>query len=152
MLWLSNIPTDFAPFLLKLALSRVDIGVDLSRRLPTNLHNHLTFILSHQNWTSSRPAGTVLQYSNDAERTDKEKESACGSLERKKVSSYLDNENLAQVQQSGNGITLELGDDQKEDVQKAILQNTGGEGLQRVKLPGREWKWILESTTRNAET
>lgn len=46
--------------------------------------------------------------------------------------------NFAQVRQSGNGITLELGDDQKEDVQKAILQNTRGEGLQRVKLPGRE--------------
>lgn len=60
--------------------------------------------------------------------------------------------NFAQVRQSGNGITLELGDDQKEDVQKAILQNTRGEGLQRVKLPGREWKCILESTTHNAET
>lgn len=46
--------------------------------------------------------------------------------------------NLVLVRQSGNGITLELGDDQKEDVQKAILQNTRGEGLQRVELPGRQ--------------
>ena len=93
MFFLSNLPTDFFPFRLKLAVSRVDIQGYLLCRLPTNLHNHLTLILSNQNWGSSRPAHTALKYSNDADRTDaEEKESACGSLERKKVSSYLDNE------------------------------------------------------------
>ena len=54
ILFLSNLPADFVPLLLKGAVSRAEGG--LSSPLPTDPHSHVTRILSTPGWGSGRAA------------------------------------------------------------------------------------------------
>ena len=57
ILFLSNLPADFVPLLLKGAVSRAEGG--LSSPLPTDPHSHVTRILSTPGWGSGRAAHTA---------------------------------------------------------------------------------------------